>query len=232
MDNKYDGSPPVFSYSDLPSEYWDELVEAWMCHSDQKLSKEVIQKGKGSSSQEGWTPSSPTQVLVGGSYILVSEAVVITSSISTNDANNMKKVSLTHPHLIILQFLCGFSSNQRTIKKVVVGLMFITDGLALILTWVVVCETLVESRVCDEPLKKPKPTSFIWSLWLIPTVLYHLFVHQQPLCDKTYRFGATCGRTSLFILSRIFSVRPSYCPRIFVCSSSSNLRFAPCADMI
>ncbi|KAJ7869093.1 hypothetical protein B0H14DRAFT_2727593, partial [Mycena olivaceomarginata] len=42
-------------YRDLPSEHWEELVDAWMCHADQKLN-----------AREG-------QALRGGSYILFEE---------------------------------------------------------------------------------------------------------------------------------------------------------------
>ncbi|KAF8155876.1 HECT-like ubiquitin-conjugating enzyme-binding-domain-containing protein [Crassisporium funariophilum] len=63
-------SSKVDSYRDLPSEHWEELVEAWMCHSDQKLHDQVAQHGKG-----GFWPS-PGQALVGGSYILFDETAM------------------------------------------------------------------------------------------------------------------------------------------------------------
>jgi len=66
------------SFSDLPSEYWSELVEAWMCHSEQKLSPNVVKHGNGSA--EGIRPSA-THVLVGGSYILVDVANVVEASL-------------------------------------------------------------------------------------------------------------------------------------------------------
>ena len=59
-------SSKVNSYRDLPSEHWEELVEAWMCHGDQKLTDQVA-KGK-----RGFWPSAG-QALVGGSYILFEE---------------------------------------------------------------------------------------------------------------------------------------------------------------
>ena len=62
--------PRVMSYRDLPSEHWEELVEAWMCHSDQKLHDQVIKHGKA-----GFWPS-PGQTYVGGSYLLFEESVV------------------------------------------------------------------------------------------------------------------------------------------------------------
>ena len=62
-------SSKVGTYRDLPSEHWEELVEAWMCHGDQKLHEQVI-KGK-----RGFWPS-PGQALVGGSYILFEESAM------------------------------------------------------------------------------------------------------------------------------------------------------------
>lgn len=34
-------------YNALPSEHWAELLDAWMCHQDQKLSDDLIAKGNG-----------------------------------------------------------------------------------------------------------------------------------------------------------------------------------------
>ncbi|KAF8314967.1 hypothetical protein DL93DRAFT_2045196, partial [Clavulina sp. PMI_390] len=58
----------MLAFADLPSEYWAELVEAWMCHSEQKLSADVVKQSKG-----GARGTQPTvkQALVGGSYLLV-----------------------------------------------------------------------------------------------------------------------------------------------------------------
>lgn len=57
-------------YRDLPSEHWEELVEAWMCHSDQKLHDQVMKHGKA-----GFWPQ-PGQAFVGGSYILFEDSVM------------------------------------------------------------------------------------------------------------------------------------------------------------
>ncbi|KAK9898908.1 hypothetical protein P389DRAFT_193920 [Cystobasidium minutum MCA 4210] len=35
----------VTRYNDLPSEHWADLLDAWMCHPDQTLSKDIIDKG-------------------------------------------------------------------------------------------------------------------------------------------------------------------------------------------
>ena len=59
-------SSKVGTYRDLPSEHWEELVEAWMCHSDQKLH---------ANGKRGFWPS-PGQALVGGSYILFEKSAM------------------------------------------------------------------------------------------------------------------------------------------------------------
>ena len=57
-------STKIDVYRDLPSEHWEELVEAWMCHADQKPHDHVATRGK-----SGFWPS-VGEGLVGGSYIL------------------------------------------------------------------------------------------------------------------------------------------------------------------
>ncbi|KAF9457746.1 HECT-like ubiquitin-conjugating enzyme-binding-domain-containing protein [Collybia nuda] len=61
-------SSKIKEYRDLPSEHWQELVDAWMCHTDQKLNEQVTRHGQG-----GFWPR-PDQGLVGGSYILFEES--------------------------------------------------------------------------------------------------------------------------------------------------------------
>ncbi|GEM07376.1 hypothetical protein Rt10032_c03g1393 [Rhodotorula toruloides] len=54
----------VSRWNALPSEYWAELLDAWMCHQDQKLSDNLIAKGKGIKPR-------PDEVLVATSYVLL-----------------------------------------------------------------------------------------------------------------------------------------------------------------
>ncbi|KAF8069026.1 HECT-like ubiquitin-conjugating enzyme-binding-domain-containing protein [Lyophyllum atratum] len=61
-------STKIEEYRDLPSEHWEELVDTWMCHTDQKLHDQVVKQGKG-----GFWPHAG-QALVGGSYILFEES--------------------------------------------------------------------------------------------------------------------------------------------------------------
>lgn len=69
----------VESYRDLPSEYWAELVEAWMCHADQKVHDHVAVHGRGI-----WPKTS--QALVGGSYILFDESSVVKGNLVVSES--------------------------------------------------------------------------------------------------------------------------------------------------
>ncbi|KAI0090432.1 HECT-like ubiquitin-conjugating enzyme-binding-domain-containing protein [Irpex rosettiformis] len=73
----------VSRYRDLPSEHWAELVDAWMCHTDQKL-HEHVQKG----SKEGFWPG-PGEALVGGSYVLIREDSVVKVNLNSSMLTNL-----------------------------------------------------------------------------------------------------------------------------------------------
>ncbi|TDL22743.1 hypothetical protein BD410DRAFT_788044 [Rickenella mellea] len=60
-------------FLDLPSDHWSELLDAWMCHTDQKLNSQIAQHG------QGFWPKSK-QALVGGSYVLFDESSVVLSN--------------------------------------------------------------------------------------------------------------------------------------------------------
>ena len=79
-------STKVKEYKDLPSEHWQELVDAWMCHSDQKLHKEVMEHAK-----RGFWPKEG-EALVGGSYIVFEDSGVVKAHIRQLEA---REVSLT-----------------------------------------------------------------------------------------------------------------------------------------
>lgn len=72
------------SYLDLPSEHWAELLEAWMCHADQKLSDRVAQQ-----SSRGFWPK-PGQAFVGGSYFLFDESAVMRSNLRVLDSGKVR----------------------------------------------------------------------------------------------------------------------------------------------
>ncbi|KAI0064260.1 hypothetical protein BV25DRAFT_299244 [Artomyces pyxidatus] len=71
-------SARITRYDDLPSEHWAELVDAWMCHADQKLSAQVSRHGQGFWPEVG-------QALVGGSYILFDGSAVVKSNLWVAD---------------------------------------------------------------------------------------------------------------------------------------------------
>lgn len=67
-------SSKIDMYRDLPSEHWEELVDAWMCHADQTLHEQVTKHGRGFWPQAG-------QALIGGSYILFEESSVVKTNL-------------------------------------------------------------------------------------------------------------------------------------------------------
>lgn len=69
---------PKFKYRDLPSEHWEELVDAWMCHADQTLHNHVAKHGHGF-----WPEDS--EALVGGGYILFQQSAIVSNNISCTE---------------------------------------------------------------------------------------------------------------------------------------------------
>lgn len=95
-------------YRDLPSEHWAELVDAWMCHADQKL-HEHVQKG----SKEGFWPAD-SEALVGGSYLLLRESAVVKVNlceVQGPDASDASKVIMTS---ISAAFCSGFGPIRKS----------------------------------------------------------------------------------------------------------------------
>ena len=96
-------STKVKEYKDLPSEHWEELVDAWMCHSDQRLHKEVMENAK-----RGFWPKEG-EALVGGSYIVFEGSGVVKAHIYQLEA---RAVSLIPEFLDILDA-----------KKAIIGIL-------------------------------------------------------------------------------------------------------------
>ncbi|KAF8591361.1 hypothetical protein K439DRAFT_1327342, partial [Ramaria rubella] len=71
-------SSKLSRYDDLPSEHWAELLEAWMCHADQKLTDKVSLYANGL-----WPAAG--QALVGGSYVLFESSSIVVSNIRAGD---------------------------------------------------------------------------------------------------------------------------------------------------
>lgn len=89
-------------WDDLPSEHWAELVDAWMCHGDMVLNERVARHARGMWPRDG-------QVLVGGSYVLVSAKDVVQEGLRVGES----KVCV---HLSLLSFLFS-SSTFPDVKK-------------------------------------------------------------------------------------------------------------------
>jgi hypothetical protein len=71
-------SPKLVKYRDLPSEHWEELVDAWMCHADQKLHNHVAKHGRGF-----WPEDN--EALVGCGYILFQQSAIVCSNVSCTE---------------------------------------------------------------------------------------------------------------------------------------------------
>ncbi|KAG7448532.1 uncharacterized protein BT62DRAFT_964947 [Guyanagaster necrorhizus] len=80
-------SSRIIQYRDLPSEHWQELVDAWMCHSDQKLHEQIAKNGRGFWPESG-------QALVGGSYILFEESAMSKTNLYAADTAKIADVRL------------------------------------------------------------------------------------------------------------------------------------------
>lgn len=80
-------STKVNEYKDLPSEHWQELVDVWMCHSDQKLHDEVMENAK-----HGFWPKEG-EALVGGSYIVFEESGVVEAHIRHLEAREVSLIT-------------------------------------------------------------------------------------------------------------------------------------------
>ncbi|EIW78318.1 hypothetical protein CONPUDRAFT_138644 [Coniophora puteana RWD-64-598 SS2] len=74
------GGQGGIAYRDLPSEHWEELVDAWMCHADQTLNEQVARTGR-----DGFWPTGPGVALVGGSYVLFHGGVVACGNLAAGD---------------------------------------------------------------------------------------------------------------------------------------------------
>ncbi|KAF8549610.1 hypothetical protein OG21DRAFT_1469812 [Imleria badia] len=112
-------APPT-QYRDLPSEHWEELIDAWMCHPEgQTLAKTGMHgnNGNGKGSSFGFWPT-PDEALVGGSYVLFDAQAVA--------GGNIKCVGVEVSTRSILLFSCRLSLRicaqlSRTLKKTIRG---------------------------------------------------------------------------------------------------------------
>ncbi|KAJ7037956.1 HECT-like ubiquitin-conjugating enzyme-binding-domain-containing protein [Mycena alexandri] len=102
-------SSKVQTYKDLPSDHWEELVDAWMCHTDQKLNERVMKHGK-----SGFWPELG-QALVGGSYILFEEESMVKHHLSPADSTKRGE------DWRLVRCLCGAVVGRCQEHKAVAG---------------------------------------------------------------------------------------------------------------
>jgi hypothetical protein len=81
-------STRVSQYKDLPSEHWEELVDAWMCHTDQKLHEHVMKHAS-----NGFWPMKG-QALVGGSYIVFEKNSIVESNLRPTDTKPVSSCTI------------------------------------------------------------------------------------------------------------------------------------------
>jgi hypothetical protein len=83
----------IDEFKDLPSEYWSELLDAWMCHQDQKLSERLV--GHGS---VGFWPEEK-QCLIGGSYLLFDDGMMVKNNLRISEEEVKVRLLLQPPDL-------------------------------------------------------------------------------------------------------------------------------------
>ncbi|KAJ1960625.1 E3 ubiquitin-protein ligase E3D [Dispira parvispora] len=93
--NSNTSPPSYFSTLDLPSEHWTELLDCWMCHPDEET--QFIMQYDRDVSQPGvrihpWNPKS-NQILVGHTYVLLSESDVVPDGLISKDQVPLKSTS-------------------------------------------------------------------------------------------------------------------------------------------
>lgn len=99
-------SAKVTNYKDLPSEHWEELVDTWMCHTDQKLHAQAMKHGKA-----GFWPQ-PGQALVGGSYILFEQSAM-TKNIHPDHKAKVSSFIYSYFTGCIRKLALGYPTNGR-----------------------------------------------------------------------------------------------------------------------
>lgn len=81
-------------YNDLPSEHWAELLDAWMCHPDQTLSKDIIDKGNNIWPQRNQALISTTGIVLATENTL---GWVVADEIEVSTTSQLFFSSLLHP---------------------------------------------------------------------------------------------------------------------------------------
>jgi HECT-like Ubiquitin-conjugating enzyme (E2)-binding len=135
-------SSRIEEFRDLPSEYWSELLDAWMCHHDQKLSERLASHGS-----HGFWPEEK-QCLIGGSYLLFDDDVMVKNNLRISKEEVKVRISFRLP-------LRGRKRRPALLLTAMISaVLHLLHGSFRIRQWLVVWQ-----RLCY-------PTS----AWLIPFV--------------------------------------------------------------
>lgn len=102
-------STRVTEYKDLPSEHWEELVDAWMCHTDQKLHEHVVKHAS-----NGFWPMDG-QALVGGSYIVFEKGAVVEGNLVQTEKDTVSTSFSPGFSLFLFCWLVGMDAKKADV---------------------------------------------------------------------------------------------------------------------
>jgi ubiquitin-protein ligase E3 D len=105
------GGARIANYRDLPSEHWAELLDAWMCHTDQTLHAHASERAA-----RGFEPTLGT-VLVGGSYLLFHQENVVGNNIVEVET----KVCLASVTLLPLLWISSADKKKASVGSATGG---------------------------------------------------------------------------------------------------------------
>lgn len=107
-------TPAPTQYRDLPSEYWEELVDAWMCHPEEQTLADLKMNMRGEEGKSGrkfgfW----PTEgeALVGGSYIMFEGRSVVGRNVTEIVGTNRGESAC------LIRCLCGAIIGRRQERR-------------------------------------------------------------------------------------------------------------------
>lgn len=82
--------PASTTYTALPSEHWEELIDSWMCHSDQLLNASVT---RGKEGLEDGSRMKVGEVRVADAYILCPDSMIVEGAVVSSGGPNQQQVS-------------------------------------------------------------------------------------------------------------------------------------------
>ncbi|KAI6040934.1 HECT-like ubiquitin-conjugating enzyme-binding-domain-containing protein [Pisolithus marmoratus] len=107
-------TPAPTRYRDLPSEYWEELVDAWMCHPEGQTLTDLKMNMCGEAGKSGrgfgfWPAEG--EALVGGSYILFEGRAVVGGNVTGVTSTTRGDIAC------LMRCLCGATVGRRQERK-------------------------------------------------------------------------------------------------------------------